>query len=190
MLLINELNHRVKNTLATIQAMALQSFPRDKPETKDFMSRLTSLSGAHDILTSHNWGGAEIHQVVEGALSPFGPTRFTLEGAGLRLSPKHTLALSMALHELATNAVKYGSARAQSGRVAIAWRLTENGTRVLSTLTWREAGGPPAARPSKQGFGSKLLLKALASDFGSAAEMDFAPDGVRVTIRITLTDED
>jgi two-component sensor histidine kinase len=185
-LLINELNHRVKNTLVTVQSLAMQTFRGEGGEDarRRFEARLTALSRAHDILTRQSWQGAYLREVVDRALKPFRTIgeRFTIDGHETRLSPKQALALSMALHELATNAAKYGALSNEEGRVRIAW--AREGADL--TLSWIESGGPPVAPPSRSGFGSRLIERSLAHDLGAAASIDFRPDGVVCIIKTAL----
>ena len=187
-LLINELNHRVKNTLATVQAIAFQTMKGDLtlPEARSrFEARLMALSRAHNLLTEQNWGGAALERVVRDSVEHLGgeQDRFALEGPSVWIAPRAALALALALHELGTNAAKYGSLSRDGGRVAIAWRLTEEDKLVLE---WKEQGGPEVAAPTRRGFGSRLIEQGLASDLGGEARMAFEPDGLRCTIEAAL----
>jgi two-component sensor histidine kinase len=172
-LLVDELNHRVKNTLATVQSMAAQSLKdlgggaaagRDA-----FEARLLALSRAHDVLTRESWASADLRGIAAQAVRPFlgaalpgEAPRITLEGPDLRLPPEGALALTMILHELCTNAVKHGALSDPGGRVALAWILgTEPEGRTLR-MTWRERGGPPVLPPARQGFGTRLLERGFA----------------------------
>jgi PAS domain S-box-containing protein len=186
-LLINELNHRVKNTLATVQAIAFQTLRGDIGLAEGrarFEGRLMALSRAHNLLTEQNWGGAALERVVRDATEPLGGEqgRFDLDGAPLWLTPRASLALALALHELATNAAKYGALSADEGRVSIAWRT--EGDRLL--IDWKEMGGPPVTRPVRRGFGSRLIEQGLGPDLGGTAELAFEPDGLRCTIAASL----
>ena len=183
-LLVNELNHRVKNSLATIQAIAVQTFhaARSLPQAQEaFSARIVALAEAHDILTRENWEGADLMDVLDRLQALHGaPGRLTLSGPTVRLSPRMALSLSMALHELATNAVKYGSLSVPRGRVNIAWTVTPksaSGPPRLS-LTWTESEGPPVSPPSRRGFGSRLIERGLAAELSGEARIDFQPDGV------------
>jgi PAS domain S-box-containing protein len=186
-LLINELNHRVKNTLATVQSLAMQSLRGGSrgAEARDrFESRLTALSHAHDLLTVEGWRGARLSDVVERAVAPFRVSehRMPIEGPFLRLTTKQALAIAMALHELGTNALKYGALSRREGRVQISWRtVTENGTTLLELL-WREEGGPPVQPPTRKGFGSRLLERNLARELDGTAIIDYRPEGVACRI--------
>lgn len=192
-LLINELNHRVKNTLATVQSIASQTLRNAStmPEAKEaFEGRLMALARAHDVLTTENWEGAELRNIVAQAVAPyrsFGEDRLTIEGSEVRLSPRIALALSMALQELTTNAVKHGSLSNEAGRVDIAWDVAraEPGSRLH--LRWQESGGPPVQPPTRQGFGSRLIERSLARELNGDVQITFHPDGVLCTVDAPLT---
>jgi len=177
-LLINELNHRVKNTLATVQSLAMQTL-REGEQSKDaltlFSSRLAALSRAHDILTQENWRGAQLRQVVAQSVAPFCTSgRIDLGGPEARVTPKQALALTIALHELCTNAMKYGALSNDAGRVTLAWS-TEQGRLHMN---WREHGGPPVTPPTRAGFGTRLIERGLAKDLGGEARILYLPAGV------------
>ncbi|MDX6748769.1 HWE histidine kinase domain-containing protein [Geminicoccaceae bacterium 1502E] len=186
-LLINELNHRVKNTLATVQSIAAQSFRRSDcaEELALFNSRLMALSKAHNILTGETWESAGLRRLVENVVEPFGPRRFVLEGAERRLSPKFAVTLAMVLHELATNAAKYGALSAPGGHVELSWAIMESPDERLR-LAWQEIGGPPVSRPARRGFGSRLLERQFAREFGAEVKLAFDPDGLACTIEVGL----
>jgi PAS domain S-box-containing protein len=186
-LLINELNHRVKNTLASVQAIAFQTLTGEMPLAEArarFEARLIALSAAHNLLTEENWVGASLDRVVKDAVEHLGGEsgRFEVAGAPLRLAPRAALALAMALHELGTNAAKYGALSVEGGRVAIAWTL--DGERMR--LEWRESGGPPVATPTRRGFGSRLIERGLEADLGGAAALHFDRAGLRCEIEAAL----
>jgi PAS domain S-box-containing protein len=189
-LLVNELNHRVKNSLATIQAIAGQSFNGSQSLTQAreaFSNRIVALAEAHDLLTRENWESAELHELASHlTLLHGGPARFSLIGPAVRLSPRTALSLSMALHELATNAVKYGALSTAEGRVTIAWTVDiQDGAERLD-LTWTETGGPPVTAPERRGFGSRLIERGLAAELSGEAEIRFEPTGVVCQIRALL----
>jgi PAS domain S-box-containing protein len=189
-LLVNELNHRVKNSLATIQAIAAQSFngSRSLPQAQEaFTSRIVALAEAHDLLTRENWEGAELHDIASRlAVLHGGPARFELAGPSIRLSPRTALSLSMALHELATNAVKYGALSVAEGRIAIHWDLAPGPGAERLDLIWTERGGPPVKPPSSRGFGSRLIERGLAAELSGEAAIQFEPTGVVCKIRALL----
>lgn len=182
-LLINELNHRVKNTLATIQSLARQTL-RDGVTAREARERLTerllALSAAHNVLTRENWEGADLGDIAREAVRPYDDQgdRIAVCGPDVRLAPNVALALSMALHELATNALKYGALSAPHGRVALDW--SRDGQAI--DLVWREAGGPPVEPPQATGFGSRLLA-GLAGELGAPADVTYAPQGVVCRLR-------
>src|SRR4051812_20736381 len=186
-LLINELNHRVKNSLATVQAIAFQTLRGDIGLAEGrarFEGRLMALSRAHDLLTEQNWGGAALDRIVRDATAPLGGDqgRFDLDGDPLLLTPRASLALALALHELATNAAKYGALSAEEGRVSIAWRNEDGRLHIV----WKEQGGPRVRRPARRGFGSRLIEQGLGPDLGGTADLAFERDGLRCTIVASL----
>ncbi|CAN7523541.1 PAS domain S-box protein [Phenylobacterium sp. LjRoot225] len=188
-LLINELNHRVKNTLATVQSMAAQSL-RGAVDPEDAFARLESrllgLSAAHNILTERNWEGATLAEVVERTLAPFvmhAPERVRCAGPEVWLAPQAAVALSLAVHELATNAVKYGALSVELGRVEVFWIIAEK----TLTITWREAGGPAVVQPSRKGFGSRLIERNLPRELGGSATLSFEPGGLVCRISMAMS---
>jgi PAS domain S-box-containing protein len=194
LLLVNELNHRVKNTLAAVQSIAQQtrrSTPSIAEFARAFDERLMALSRAHDILTREAWTGALINDVAHASLDPFDVVpmeRFTIGGPSVRLLPATAVSLSMALHELATNAVKYGALSVPDGHVMVRWSLGRAEARDVLTLKWEEQNGPAISPPSRQGFGMRLIERGLAHQLNGRAEIIFAPDGVRAEIEIPLSE--
>ncbi|HEY0650868.1 sensor histidine kinase [Phenylobacterium sp.] len=188
-LLINELNHRVKNTLAAVQSIARQTLRSDRDPaemTHVFTARLVSLSAAHDVLTRENWEGAGLREVVDTALAPFDETRIEASGPELRLGARAALALGMALHELGTNATKYGALSGDHGVVRLTWRARPSDGGAELDLEWRETGGPLVTPPRRRGFGSRLLTQGVRADLNGAAELVFAPEGVVCRITAPL----
>lgn len=193
-LLINELNHRVKNTLATVQAIAGQSFKgADAAPVAVFNAHMAALSDAHNLLTEDNWQSASLRGVVERALAPHLQTvldgnRFRLNGPDGRLHPKVAVTLAMALHELMTNATKYGALSTPEGRVDVDWQLQqgEAGVQRLE-MTWQEHGGPPVTPPTRKGFGSRLIERQLPMEFDGQAAITYDPAGVICRLHIPLT---
>jgi PAS domain S-box-containing protein len=182
-LLFDELNHRVKNTLAIVQSLALQTL-RSSPEpqafSKAFGERLQSLSRAHDLLAQSAWQGAPLGRLVEAILEPFGTQSGRVEttGTAVDLPANVTITLALMLNELATNAAKYGALSGSTGRVAISWAVQSNGGKALGVeLTWRELDGPPVVPPQRRGFGSRLLA-ASAQQIQGALDMEFAATGL------------
>ena len=188
-LLINELNHRVKNTLATVQSIAAQTLRSapDLPRAREaFEARLLALAGAHDLLTAESWHGARLSDVVASAMTPFETERrpqISRSGPAVWLTAQRALALSMALHELATNAVKYGALSVPDGRVTIRWTVSDDD---ILTMSWVEQDGPPVPPPQRSGFGSRLLQRSLARELGGDVVFTFAPEGVRCEIHCDL----
>ena len=181
-LLVNELNHRVKNTLATVQSVAGQTL-RNAVDLQDareaLTTRLLALSRGHDILTRESWDGAELSDIAAAVVAAHGEAgRFVLEGPSVRLAPKATLALSMALHELMTNAAKYGALSNADGQVRLAWRRTKTDAGERLQLTWEEIDGPPVSAPTRQGFGTRLITGGLARELGGEVRLDYPPGGV------------
>ncbi len=189
-LLVDELNHRVKNTLATVQSIASQTFRaqhQDDETRRAFEGRLFALAKAHDVLTRENWEGAELGDIVAGAVAPYrrDEDRFEVEGPRLRLEPRASLSVAMALHELATNAAKYGALSVPSGRVSIRWTFLPGAPRRL-TLRWEEKNGPPVSPPSRRGFGTRLIERSLAQDLGGEVSLTYAPTGLVCEVRAPL----
>ena len=184
LLLLNELNHRVKNTLATVQSVAMQSFRRAKTEASGrqmFESRLMALSRAHDVLTNESWEGANLDEIVAQAITPYRGgdlNRFHTDGPPVRLPAKMALSISMALHELATNAVKYGALSSEKGRVSITWQTRRKADGWWLRLEWLEADGPPVAEPEHEGFGTRLIARGLAQELGGETKIEYRPTGV------------
>jgi PAS domain S-box-containing protein len=185
-LLINELNHRVKNTLATVQSIAHQTL-REGVVTRvaraHFTERLLALSTAHNVLTRENWESADLGDIAFEAVRPYDETdstRIRIEGPTARVAPSVALALSMAFHELATNATKYGALSVPAGRVVLCWSLRPDGEAV--EILWRETGGPPVTSPATKGFGSRLLGQGLAAELGRPAAVTYRPDGLTCTL--------
>jgi PAS domain S-box-containing protein len=191
LLLIHELNHRVKNTLATVQSIAAQSLRGlDGPEAESaraaFEARLLALARVHDVLTKESWDGAELSAVVADAIRPLdgagnAPSRFRVDGPALRLSPRLALSIAMALHELGTNAVKYGALSNDAGTIGIAWTI-HRGEQTMLRLRWEERGGPPVTKPTRTGFGSRLIERSLARELAGEVSLSYEPAGVVCTI--------
>ena len=191
-MLIDELNHRVKNTLSTVQSIVAQALrqPSDPEEIREAIeSRILALSRSHDLLTSVKWEGTGLRELVDTALQPFEAVagvsdRFTIRGDNLLLPPKTTLSLAIALHELATNAVKYGAFSNDAGTIAVSWAVTPKSTGNRLVLLWQEQGGPPVAPPTHKGFGSWVIERGLAHQLSGKVALDYQPGGVTCTIDI------
>jgi PAS domain S-box-containing protein len=188
-LLLKEIQHRIRNTLTTVQVIARQTFRHVSPdERRVFGARLQALAGAHDLLTRANWDQAAITEVVQNALAPFrdrNGERFVTSGPEVPLKAAKSLLLAMILHELGTNASKYGALSNDSGRVALNWDLADSAEPARLSLEWRESGGPRVEPPRRKGFGSTLITRALESGEGKA-QVDFAPTGVVYRLLLTL----
>jgi PAS domain S-box-containing protein len=187
-LLVNELNHRVKNTLATVQsivAQTLRTYTDPLQASKEVGQRLVALSRAHDVLTRANWESASLREIVAEALEPYADfhTRFTVDGPEIQLSPRVCLSLAMAIQELTTNAIKYGALSAASGQVRVIWSIAE--TSQLH-FCWKENGGPSVSPPTRRGFGTRLLEAGLARDMNGTAKVTFAAEGLECTFKIPL----
>jgi two-component sensor histidine kinase len=188
-ILIGELNHRVKNTLAIVQSLAHQTF-RDQASPgeaiKSFEARLTALAAAHNLLTEQRWEAASMKQIVTAALRPFcHERRCAMDGPDFKIAPQTAVTLALAIHELATNASKYGALSTDGGTIDLTW--TEDDGRF--DLTWREVGGPTVAQPTTEGFGTRLIKRGLAAELHGTVDLDFQPDGLvcRISGRLKKT---
>ena len=185
-LLVNELNHRVKNTLAIVQGLATQSFRSvegAESARKTFEARINALARAHSLLTEHNWDSAGLADIVRSAVEATAgaeASRVTFEGPAIRLLPQTAVSLSMIVHELSTNALKYGALSNAHGRVRVNWEVEDAGDNMVNlSFVWLESGGPSVALPDRRGFGSRLIGVGLSSDGSSTVDLDFAENGVR-----------
>lgn len=189
-LLIAELNHRVKNTLAVVQSIAHQTFrPGIDPlgALQAFEGRLLALSAAHNLLTRTSWESASLAQIARDALAASGTneSRFTCSGPSVELPPRQALGLALAFHELTTNAVKHGALSNGEGRIDLRW--SSEAERL--TIEWRESEGPKVTPPARRGFGSRLLERSLTLDLDAQVRLDFAPAGVVCAIDAALPRE-
>ena len=192
--LLDELNHRTQNTLATVQAIAVQTLhgAADKAAVAAFEGRILALSRAHILLGRENWEGVSLRDVAEQILQPFGlrdrrTARFTVAGDAVRLPPKAALTLAMVFNELATNAAKYGALSHEAeGRITLEWRVEPGAPMDRLRLRWQESGGPPVARSGHRGWGSRLIERGLPQELGGEARLDFAPAGVACEIVMPL----
>lgn len=185
-LLINELNHRVKNTLVTVQTLVRQTLREHNasPELGAAINgRIFALAAAHDVLTREKWVGAELAAIAAEATKPYSEDRaFSFSGPRVKIGPKTAVAIAMALHELSANARKYGSLSSPTGHVSLTWSCAGD----IVTLEWRESGGPPAAPPEHAGFGLRLLGPVLKGEVGAPAELDYAPTGLVCRMRAPI----
>ncbi|MBN8952561.1 MULTISPECIES: PAS domain-containing sensor histidine kinase [unclassified Rhizobium] len=178
--LAGELNHRVKNVLATVMAIARQTLGRDdvdKTSVETFEARLASMARAHDLLIHGQWEQAELTAVIAQALSPYPKDRFEISGPAIKLAPRAVVSISLALHELATNAAKYGALSVADGRVAITWSV-ETGEADRLKLRWQETGGPIVQPPTRKGFGSRLIESLLAAELNGKVHIGYEPSGL------------
>jgi len=189
--LLREMKHRLKNNLSTVLAIARQSFRGHGSESDDFRkfeARLLALSNGHDLITRDNWESAKLKDVVAQLLTMHGRQRFETDGPDLRLSPKSALALRLALHELATNAAKYGALSVPTGRVLIKWSIKHDSSTGL-IFRWQEQNGPEVRPPSRKGFGSQLIERVLAGELQGKAQITFDPTGIVCEIDAPLSAE-
>ena len=178
-LLLNEFKHRMKNTLSTVQAIAGQTLRKSREDERDaFIGRLHALAHAHEALTGEEWDRAPVGELVRRTLAPFETERFVVEGPEAFLDGNNALHLTMALHELATNAVKYGALSNESGKVVISWSVANDGL----VVAWQEKDGPTVEAPKRKGFGSVLIEQAT----GGRAELEFPAHGVKCTLTLPL----
>lgn len=194
-LLVNELNHRVKNTLAIVQGLASQSFKQvdpTAPARQTFEARLNALASAHNLLTSQQWESADVGETIEksvGASAGADVGRVRFAGPQVTLGPQAALSLAMITHELTTNAIKYGALSVPDGRVSVDWAIGREGDRRLLTIDWVERGGPTVVAPQRRGFGTRLIERGLSSELHSQVAMNFAPEGLECRITAGLADE-
>jgi two-component sensor histidine kinase len=190
-LLVNELNHRVKNTLVSVQSIASQTLrTTDSPQAFHvaFEGRLMALSHTHNLLTEQNWEGASLREIFDFELEAFAARdRIDFDYVrDLQLSPKATVALGMAVHELATNALKYGALSVPEGRVQVVWALDPASDHLVLHLTWTERGGPPVVTPTRHGFGARLLEKGLAGELSAQVSLAYDSLGLVCTMRLPI----
>jgi PAS domain S-box-containing protein len=191
-LLVNELNHRVKNALATVQAIAAQSLRGDDvaPEARErFMARLMALARANDVLVAEDWQRASLMAIAADVAGPHGAgERFTVDGPAMHLAPQAATALALALHELATNAAKYGALSRPDGHVTLAWAVSDAPVGRRLEMSWRETGGPSVSPPARTGFGTRLIERGLAGGLKAQVKLDYRPEGLVFTLSAPLGD--
>jgi two-component sensor histidine kinase len=190
-MLLRELNHRVKNTLAMIQSLARQTLSK-KPEPAQFIEafsgRLKTLSDAHDLLSDRDWSGVGLIELTTSQVQPYlleSPDQLVLQGEDIRLPPDHALGLGLIIHELASNAVKYGALSQAPGRVTVSWRLLPGEQRRLEFL-WKESGGPKIFKPAEAGFGTRLIERSLDKVLESSVALTFPADGAEARVLLPL----
>ncbi|MFT4933678.1 MAG: PAS domain S-box-containing protein [Pseudoalteromonas distincta] len=188
-LMVHELNHRVKNSLATVQAIAAQTLRGGgvSPQVRESLtSRLLALAQAHDVLTDARWSGARLEEIAAQAAEPYGADRFHIDGPPVILPPRTAIAMALAFHELATNAAKYGALSNAAGQVDLSWTVSEQSDPRRLALTWRETGGPPVTPPTRRGFGTRLIQRGLAAEFVGEVRMDFQASGLVCQVDVAL----
>lgn len=191
-ILVNELDHRLKNTLAVVQAMARQTFRYeviDNAVWATFEGRLRSMSSAHGLLARQTWVGADIADVVSDGLMAHDGDRFVTTGPSAWIDAQSALSLAMAMHELGTNAVKYGALSTSIGQVTISWSIEQVGDSKKLTLSWREKGGPAVVPPAKTGFGSRLISQTFGSAEDTRARIEYHPEGLVFRVSVALSEK-
>lgn len=189
-LLIQELNHRVKNMLTTVQAIALQSLNGSRSAEKDrFLSRIHALATCHNLLTRSSWEGAQLRDILESTFAPHhslqAASRISLSGQDTLLSSRDALSVTLALHELVTNAVKHGAFANNEGRIELSWKVEPSTSAMKLHLAWSEEGGPPVKAPQRKGFGSRLL-SSLAAQSGAAYSCEYPSTGFKCELALPL----
>lgn len=197
LLLTAELKHRVKNSMATIQSIATQTMRNatSLEQAKEVLTaRMQSLAAAHDLLTREEWQSATIAESVAIAVESFevpGSNRFRVGGPNVSLGPRAAMAMVLALHELSTNAVKYGALSMPGGHVNIDWHVSKHGAEEMVEFRWQEVGGPPVkGKPSRKGFGTRLIEKVLAAELNGKGEIRYLPSGLVFTIVAPMPEQD
>ena len=190
-LLMDELNHRVRNTLAIVLAIANQTLRHANSAERfrsDFEARITALSQAHNLMTDSSWKGTSLRDIVDRVLTPYSDIqhpRHELAGDEVRVGSKYAVSLLMAFHELATNAAKYGALSNAGGRVSVSWALSQPPQPPALTIEWREIGGPPVKTRRRRGFGSRLI-DGLAGETSGTVQHNFEREGVVCTITLPV----
>jgi two-component sensor histidine kinase len=188
--LLDEINHRVKNTLGTVQSIARLSRASSEDMVQyavSFEGRLLALSEAYNLLAENNWVGASLETVVRRILAPFtAPNRLAISGPSIVLPPKFALAMSAVLQELSTNAAKYGAFSVPSGRLGVSWTIEEAG---LVRLTWIESEGPDVRLPTRRGFGTRMITTIFGAEAGWSVNLDFDPADLRCVMKFSPQDE-
>jgi PAS domain S-box-containing protein len=195
-LLANELSHRVKNSLAMVQAIVGQTLRKAtslEEAGATLEARIHAMAAANDLLVNERWESASMRKLLQRTLAPFGindGTHFELDGPDLKLSPSVAVALALGLHEMATNAAKYGALSQEGGVVRLSWEVVNVLRPHRLQFTWIEIGGPPVTAPTRTGFGTKLIERVIASEIGGKAEIDYQPNGVIFKVAAPLPESD
>lgn len=188
-LMAREIHHRTKNLLAVVQSIVTRGLDgaRSVKETRAVvLGRLGALAATYDNLITTSWEGVEFSQIVRRELSPF-PGQMEVDGPAVSLNPQSAQNFTLALHELATNAAKYGALSVSTGRVTVRWSVEDANGSPRFNLVWRESGGPPVLPPAHRGFGSMVLDRVITQDFDSPPQVDFAPDGLVYALNVSLS---
>ncbi|MCW0019156.1 sensor histidine kinase [Rhizobium sp. BT-226] len=190
-LLVGELTHRVKNVLATVNAVVRQTLGPVVPDSQEavLQARLEALARAYDLLTISNWENASLHGIVRKAMSPYREDSVQIEGDPVFVSARAVLPLSLILHELGTNAAKYGALSVDGGQVFLRWSVANSNetAKPVLKLLWEERGGPAVTVPSRQGFGSRLIKAVTTSELGGCVVADYAHTGFVCDFEIALS---
>ena len=182
-LAVDELAHRLKNKLATIQSIISFQLRDEAPVRDAILARLNALSATDDLIMAAQGRGAPIRGILSAELAPYGVRRISMEGPDCYLAPKLALTMALLVHELATNAAKHGALSNSDGKLSIDWSLSD----ARLNLEWRESGGPPVTAPTQRGFGTRLVLGAL-EQFGGTVEANFATTGFTCKLSVILPD--
>lgn len=192
-LLIDELNHRVKNTLTTCRSLMIASMTADRSPAEAVQAmegRLQTLALAHDLLSESRWQGADLRELAHRELQAFAPSpdlqAIRISGPAARLDARSATAVVMTLHELATNAIKYGALSCPDGRIDLTWVLTGLSNAVRLVLTWQESGGPPVQSSIRSGFGRQLICGRIPYELGGDIRLEFRPEGVHCQMEVPL----
>lgn len=186
-ILNGEINHRLKNMLSMVQAIASRTLRAvsEREPVESFERRLVALSAAHDVLLQNSWKNADLRTVAKAVVETVGfGERMTLDGPSVALGARAALSFSLVVHELMTNACKYGSLCAEGGHVELTWAIEGSGPGATLVVRWRERGGPPVVAPSRKGFGSKLIRLGLTGTGGT--ELRYEPDGFQADLRASV----
>jgi two-component sensor histidine kinase len=190
-LILKELNHRVKNSLAVVQAIVSQTIRMSRPSEafERIQARLMAVSRTHDFLNKSNWGGVSLMDLLKGELEAFSArdaSRIALQGVSVMLDSTTALALGLIFHELATNAAKYGSLSVDQGRLTVTWSLIRAGAQPQLSVVWTESGGPPVRAPRRTGFGSRLINGSVQGTLSGEVKLEFARTGLVCRILIPV----
>ena len=186
--IMRELDHRVKNVLATVCAIILQT-QRANASTADFVAsvdhRIKSLASTHELLSHSRWHGVSLSEIIRREFAPYTAGNTEVSGPSITLKPEAAQATAMVLHELATNAAKYGALSNHSGRVSVRWHWLANGSsHHRLAIEWQEIGGPPVSPPSASGYGTSIIRELIPYELGGTVDLAFAPSGVRCRLEV------